>query len=193
MGLDISLHTSNEENLADDTEDYFYRHSLSRTFCNLMCRAGVVNEEPELDQIARLIGVDISPIYEMENYMVKEDLEDRLEFADSEEERQQIRKRAAITNAELDGNLDKVLTTITELLERLILVTDLPDLLLPTAYDTLNRKMYFANFTRDIGDGYIGNNFGQDLRNFKSFLEYAKSRDSRTVFFRYGWYVNVAK
>jgi len=39
----------------------------------------------------------------------------------------------------------------------------------------------------DKGDGYLNNNFGQDLRNFKRFVEFAKKRGATTVYFRYGW------
>jgi hypothetical protein len=48
------------------------------------------------------------------------------------------------------------------------------------------RKSYFADFTQDVGEGYIGNNLGQDLRNFQRFLHYAKSQGSTTVYFSYG-------
>ena len=45
---------------------------------------------------------------------------------------------------------------------------------------------YFSDFLLDKGDGYINNNFGQDLRNFRRFLEHAKRHGSTTVFFQYG-------
>jgi hypothetical protein len=45
---------------------------------------------------------------------------------------------------------------------------------------------YFSEFQIDKGDGYIGNNFGRDLRNFKKFLEYAKEKGTTTVWFDYG-------
>jgi hypothetical protein len=185
MGLDICLWTPNQEEF-DHDEDNFYRHSLSRTFCNLMCRPGVAEEEPEFDQIERMTGVSVAPIYAMENYYVAEDLEEELEFADSEEEEQKMRAKAGAANAKLEGNLDGVFDTVTQLLTQLAPITDLPARLLLTTYDTLGRETYFADFNRDTGDGYINNNFGQDLRNFKSFLEYARSKGTRTVFFRYG-------
>lgn len=185
MGLDILLWTPNQEEFDHDEANYSH-HNLSRTFCNLMCRPGVAEEEPELDQIGQLTGVSIAPIYAMENYYVAEDLEEELEFADSKEEEQKLRAKAAAANAKLEGNLNNVLDTITQLLTQLAPIADLPARLLPTTYDTLNRGGYFADFIRDTGDGYINNNFGQDLRNFKSFLEYARSKGSRTVFFRYG-------
>jgi hypothetical protein len=186
MGLDICLWTPNQEDFGIETEEEYRHHQLSRTFCNLMCRPGVVDEEPELDQIERLTGVSVAPIYDMEKYYVAEELEEELEFSDSEEEKQKLRDKAANANAKLEGNIESVLSTVTQLLTQLAPINDLPARLLPTKHDTLNRETYFADFNRDTGDGYIRNNFGQDLRNFKSFLEYAESKGSRTVFFRYG-------
>lgn len=185
MGLDISLWTPNQEEFDYDEENY-HRHRLSRTFCYLMCRPGVIDEEPELDQIGRLTGVDVSPIYDMENYREEVDLAEELEFAENEEERHHMQARAAAANARLEGKLDIVYEAITKILAQLASLTDLPALLQPTVHDTLGREIYFADFILDIGEGYTHDNFRQDLRNFKSFLEYARSKSSRTVFFRYG-------
>jgi hypothetical protein len=57
-----------------------------------MCRRNVTEGEPELDQIGRITLVDISPIYQMENYGsdTGEELEFLLEVAENEEERQHI-------------------------------------------------------------------------------------------------------
>ncbi len=186
MGLDIFLWTTNQEDFGIETEEEYCLHRLSRTFCNLMCRPGVIDEEPELDQIGRITGVDVSPLYDMENYRAEEELAEELEFAENEEERQRMLTRAAADNARLEGNLDSVRETITQLLAQLALLTDLPARLQPTAYDTLGREVYFAEFNLDRGDGYIRDSFRQDLGNFKNFLDYAKDRGSQTVFFRFG-------
>lgn len=191
MGLDIHFGADNYEELhsADYFEaknDYFNKHSLSRTFCNFMCRQNVVSHEPELVQIGKITSVDISPIYEMESYPEEEGLEFYLDTAGSEEEKQSILRKAQEDKAKLQGNIDKVLRTITELIEKLSLVDNLPSLLLPTDFDSLGSEEYFSSFNIDKGEGYIGNNFGQDLRNFKRFLEFAKERGTTTVWFNYG-------
>jgi hypothetical protein len=59
-------------------------------------------------------------------------------------------------------------------------------MLAPTDYDVLDNNNYFSNFNTDKGDGYIGNNFGRDLRNFKQYLEFAREKGATTVFFAYG-------
>ncbi|MBI3235362.1 MAG: hypothetical protein HYZ42_15225 [Bacteroidetes bacterium] len=76
--------------------------------------------------------------------------------------------------------------TVTELIDKLNSIENLPSLLLKTEFDTLGIEEYFSAFQGDKGDGYIGNNFGQDLRNFKRFLEYAKQHGTTTVWFNYG-------
>jgi hypothetical protein len=65
MGLDINIWTDNPEAVRSDdyhdpANDYFNLHSLSRTFCNFMCRQNIVGD-PELDQIGRITNIDISP------------------------------------------------------------------------------------------------------------------------------------
>lgn len=188
MGLDIHIRANNYEELYlddyyDKKKDYFNKHSLSRTFCNLMCRQNVVNHEPELDQIGKITGVDISPIYEMQSYPEEEVLEFYLETADTEDEKQNILKKAEEDKAKLQGNIDKVLRSISELIEKLNCIDNLPALLLPTDFDSLGNEEYFSSFKVDKGEGYIENNFGQDLRNFKKFLEFAKDREATTVWF----------
>lgn len=191
MGLDISISTDNPKNIHtsdyfDEKNGYYKKHSLSREFCNLMCRRNVVKHEPELDQIGKITGVDISSLYEMESYPDEEALTCDLDFAESEEEKQKILTEAETRKSLLIGNIDKVLQTATTLIESLQNIEKLDERLVQTDFDTLNPAYYFSDFKLDKGEGYIRNNFGQDLRNFKRFLEYAKSRGVKTVWFSYG-------
>jgi hypothetical protein len=193
MGLDITICTDNIEEIYsgdyhDPKFDYFNKHSLSRTFCNLMCRPNVISGDTELEQIGRITSVDISPILAMETYGSDsgEELEFFLETAENEEERQKILDQAKQNKENLRGNIDKVLLTINSLIDKLTLINNLPELLNDHGEDTLNNKIYFADFNIDKGQGYIDNNFGQDLRNFKRFLEYAKTKGSTTTYFNYG-------
>jgi hypothetical protein len=184
MGLDISLCTTNLEALYQENHDYFNEHSLSRTFCHLMFRQHNVEgeEEPEFDQLGRLVNVDIAPLYAMETYPKGEELEWRLESAGNEQERQAVLRQAELAKAQLEGNLATVLETVEALLGRLTTIADLPQRLT----STWGHETYFADFTQGVGQGYIGNNLGQDLRNFQRFLHYAKGQGSTTVYFSYG-------
>lgn len=191
MGLDIFISVDNKEQVfADDyhneSNDYFHKHGLSREFCNFICRRNVVEDIPELDQIGEITGIDITPIYEMDSYPDEEGIEFELEFAENEGQRDEIRKNAEVEKGKLKGNLDTVLETVNSLIEKLEGQESLYQLLIPTDFDSLNSAYYFSGFKSDKGDGYIGNSFGQDLRNFKRFLEFAKERGSNTVWFNYG-------
>ncbi len=191
MGLDIHIVTDNYGEICsadyyDEKNDYFNKHSLSRTFCNLMCRQNVISHEPELQQIGKIINIDLSPLYEMERYPEQESMEFFLGNAESEEERQSILDKAEADKEKLKGNIDIVKQTIDNLIAKLNSIPNLPSLLIPTDFDTLNNQSYFSDFQLDKGKGYIDNNFGQDIRNFSRFLEYAKSKGTSTVWFNYG-------
>jgi hypothetical protein len=151
-----------------------------------MFRKDAVSGEPELDQIGRITSIDISPIYEMENYGHGEELAYFLETAETEEQRQNILNLDKASKERLKGNINKVIGTIAKLIDKLSEIDNLPDLLNDNGWDTLENQTYFADFNKDKGQGYISNNFGQDLRNFKRFLEYAKTKGSTTAYFNYG-------
>ncbi len=91
-----------------------------------------------------------------------------------------------LDKALLAENIDLVLFTVNSLIEKLRNIDNLHSLLSDNGTDTLNNQYYFSAFNVDPGNRYIGNNFGQDLRNFRRFLEYAKSKGSMGVHFLYG-------
>jgi len=193
MGLDIHISVDNRDDVFVDEfykdEAHLKKYSLSRTFCNFMCRENVVDGVPELDQIAKITSVDISPVYGMNSALSDETgeaLEFMLSMTSSEEERNRILQADKEAKEKAKGNIDKVINAIDQLIEKLSSINNLPDCLDNYGYDTLDSKNYFSDFNLNKGDGYIGNNFGQDLRNFKSFLDYAKSKGSATVYFVYG-------
>ncbi|MFP9112368.1 hypothetical protein ACLI1A_00370 [Flavobacterium sp. RHBU_3] len=187
MGLDIYLRTDNIDEIYDLLNENEAKYSLSRTFCNFMCRRNVLeNHEAELDQIGAITNVDISPIYDMENYVEEEELEYYLETFDTEDEKQENRISVEYDRKKLEGNIDIVLTTISSLISKLNSINSIQNLLIKTDFDTLNNDVYFSDFESNKGDGYINNNFGHDLRNFKLFLELAKQNNATTVWFMYG-------
>lgn len=184
MGLDISIGVDNTDEVFNSTgPDLSNEHSLSRTFCNLMCRDAVVEHETEFDQISRITGVDIEPLYLMLEYPNPDELEFLLENAESEEERQEITNDVESARLKLANNIDSVLEMISNLISKLNTIENLPKLLIDTDFDSLGNKVYFSDFTVDKGKGYIDNNFGQDLRNFENFLKYCKARNTKTVYF----------
>ena len=186
MGLDIFLQVNNHEEVFH--KSYYkenHKHSLSREFCNFICRPGVISHKPELDQIGEITGLDISPLYAMEEYPDDEAFED-LKFITNIEDRTRRREQLQLKRVEIQNNLPKVYQLVSRLIERLSVVKSLNEKLIKTDFETLNSEYYFSDFNRDKGDGYLRNNFGQDLRNFKNYLDYVKDRGAKTVWFIYG-------
>jgi hypothetical protein len=191
MGLDIHISTDKDKEVYSidfyrNEKDLRYKMSLSRDFCNLMCRQHVSTGIPEFNQIAELIEVDIEPIFGMEKYWDEESAEHQISFGETEEDRIRISDKIQADRDSLKGNIDKVYNCIINLVDRLSTLADLDKKIIAYGDDTIGIGYYFSNFNDDKGDGYIGNNFGQDLRNFKRFLEYAKSKGATTVYFNYG-------
>jgi hypothetical protein len=193
MGLDIQLCSDVDQEIykdasyIDPVNGFHRKYSLSRTFCNLMCRQHNV-QMPELDQIGRITNIDISPFYEMEQYQTEDDegLQASLEMAETEEERQLLLDNARKMRESMKGNIDAIHTLVSALIGKLSAIKNLPALLDDGENDLLDYKKYFTHFDIDKGDGYIDNNFGHDLRNFKRFLEFVKGKGASTVYFSYG-------
>jgi hypothetical protein len=184
MGMDFDLRSDKEGVIKTDEYVFGYlnQHGVSRTFCHLFDLEDFFEGEPELIQIARLAGVDILPILQMALYS-KGELDFLLNKTEREDEEYRNDDTTANPKGNLEGNIDKVLRTLSELLEKLSQIENLPDLLVRYGYDTIDYDTYFTDFSIDKGDGYIGNNFGQDLRNLKSAVEYAKDKGATTVYF----------
>src|SRR5262245_40752284 len=101
MGLDISICTDNNKEVRsadyyNPEHDYFNKHNLSRTFCNLMCRQYLDAVNPELNQIGHITGVDIMPLYQMEEFQDDNDNAFLFSFeaAESDEERRGLQEEA---------------------------------------------------------------------------------------------------
>ena len=185
MGLAIFLGANNQAELdAGDFEPS--AHDLSRTFCELMCRQNDFEGASELDQIGQLTGVDISPLSEMTHYLLPEDVASWLEYEEDPAERKRITEQAEAAAAAIAGNLNRVTVTVQVLLTQLALFDNLPSRLLPvTGKPFREAGRYFTSFASPRMNQF-DNTFGQDLRNLKAFLDYAKSKGSQTVFFVFG-------
>lgn len=122
----------------------------------------------------------------MENYIESEDLvEYILSSAKNEKEREEKLYSIKTENEKLNGNIDTVLQTVNFLIKSLSTIDNLNQILDNYGEDTLGYDNYFIDFNSDKHEEYVENNFGQDLRNLKSFLEYAKDKGATTVWFDY--------
>jgi hypothetical protein len=122
----------------------------------------------------------------MENYPNPESIEFQLMTGDSEGEKENILREAEQSRRQVGGNIDRVLTIVNDLIEKLSSVDQLQSKISASDFDSLDNDQYFSDFPIDKGDGYIGNNLGQDLRNFQRFLNFAKEKGATTVYFVYG-------
>jgi hypothetical protein len=190
MGLDIHLAVNNGDDvypaLFTAGTDESHKYSLSRSFCNIMCRKNVTHEEPEIEQIGRITDVDISPLYEMENFVDAEAFHMEMMICKTDAEREQKKAEIDNYNSKLNGNFDRVLFTVQQLIKKLSAMPHLEKQLMHHDFNSGSGSEYFSDFNTDKGSGYIGNNFGHDLRNFERFLLLAQSKGTRTVWFTYG-------
>lgn len=191
MGMDVILCSNLPSNVSTNASSFNRKetsHDLSRTFCNLLCRKDAVGGEiPELDQLGALTHLEIEQLYDME-LLVSDQLIDMEEFSEyhSETAIKQAKIDAAQEQAKIAHNIPSVLELLTDLLNVLPSMEPLAHHFAPTNRDTLDRATYFADFTKDVGKGYIGNNFGQDLRNFQHYLLYAQTNGATSVCFSFG-------
>ena len=186
MGLDISLRVNNDSEVI--TSEYFENsnlYSLSREFCNLMCRPGVVEHKPEFDQIGEITNIDISHLYKMTEYPSEDEEMNMIDFAENEEEKERLKANFEKRKQGLNGNINQVKTLVKKLIDSLEKIDNLNERLIKTHFDSMNSEYYFSDFHKDKEEGYIRNNFGQDLRNFKRFIDYAIDRNSKTIWFEF--------
>ena len=189
MGLDIQFAVDNSQEVFTPeyitNDEFSHSHKLSRTFCNLMCRQHGFSGIPELDQIGKITGLDISPLYQMECFMEDFEIDDELSRFETNEEKENFKKTTLAEMEKNNGNIEIIYELISALIDRLSKINNLPEKLDHAEYDTLNSEIYFSDFNLNPGNGDIDNNFGQDLRNFKNFIEFARSKGSKTIYFRY--------
>ena len=191
MGLDIHIGTDNynevysAEYYTDET-NYRSKMRLSRTFCNFMCRRDMVSGIADLDQLGKLANIDIAPIYEMNKYWSDEAIAEQLPLYETENERKNAIEKITIINKKIEGNIDKVIRTVNRLIENLSVIPGLEKKIDTHGYDTLGSEIYYTHFNTEDDQPNGVDNFGRDLRNFKRFLEYAKNKGAKTVYFNYG-------
>ncbi|WP_153395246.1 hypothetical protein [Chryseobacterium vaccae] len=183
MGLDIFYNVDNDDEIFTFeyiTDDELKRHhELTRTFANLMSRKNVIpeNEKTELDQISQITGIDLSSISHLDEIPDLGELEEILEYDPEYYEEQKVEYE--IQRSKIENNLDEVSSKITELVEKLKEKEDLYRLLSFTSFDSLNSSVYFKK------ENNGGDNFYTDLNNFKNFVDYARSKGTKTIWFRY--------
>jgi hypothetical protein len=186
MGLAVLVGANNFAELeagADDSQGF----DLSQHFCDLLGQRHMEDiEAPLLDQVGAIADVDISPLNEMIDYLSPDDVASLLRYDRDEEARAKTRLAGEDAQAAVAQNLPRVRATLATLLEHLVLVPDLFHRLVPDDYGMFDYEAYFSDFQLDTSAETGDQNFGEDLRNLKRFLDYAHSKGTHTVFFAFG-------
>ena len=187
MGLDIQVRFDLGDKFYDlpqeiDYNQFLNDHWLSREFCIFMCRRDVISGKAELDQIGELTETDITPIYDMNNYLPERQINldiDSIAFIAGKTP-DQTRAEILESNKKYEGNIDLVIETLEKLIDKLSKINDLS-----AKIKDQNWHGYFDNFNAENMGSYTKNNFGQDLRNLLRYVKYGKEQGAKTVGFHY--------
>lgn len=181
MAISICAFNSTElgdEELMKDELNLFVKWELSDFFSDLILRRELVGELAELDQIGRIAGIDVEPLYAMSFYWDKDAETERLAGLNTEPERAKQLEIIQTTNESLLNNLGKVYQTVTLLEQQLVEIDDL-EVLISYSNDGFFNRTYFTK--NNLGTA----NFFSDLQKMKEFLEFAQSLDGDTVYFKF--------
>lgn len=185
MGLDINLSCDKRREMREDPDNTLGKTSLSRSFCRLLTDSyNLQKEDLELIKIGKICGIDTSIFFKMLESPGEFDF--RIPSVKSEEEREHLLKEIQLAKQKLANNFGIVQQTLLSLIEKLEEIPNLSTLLQEPQNEQSGITSYFDDFHANPGDGYIGNNFGQDLRNFKYYLELATKYNASSVWFDLG-------
>lgn len=186
MGLDIMQSFDIEEK--DENLDLFEfeesdAYYLSRTFCNFMNRRDAVEGEADLDQIGRLMQIDVLPLYKMLEYTPSFQMEELLAF-DVEDDPEGYRKKVKEENDKLAGNLDDVLESVEKLILALEKAQDISGQINDNGFQSIPAE-YYVDLDKNGHDNYLNNNLVQDLKNLLRLTKLAKAEGAKTTFFAF--------
>ena len=178
MGLNVYLETDKGESISASSK-------LSRTFCNFINRRNSSDVEPELDQIGKLLGIEVQMIYDMDEYCSPDFFAELVEDTKSEEKREEMILNNQKARNKIEGNLKQLIPLITKLKKEVDQIRNLPTLLLPTNEDILHNESYFLSSDQQEILQEEGITFSQDLGNMIAYLEAAQKEGANTVWFTY--------
>ncbi len=185
MGRSIHIQVDSPDDIFADHDLHFQfefgiKNGLSRQFCNLIDGWSWEQGGSQMDDIGQIARVDVKPIWEMEHYrqLNWEELDIMLELAETEEEKNQILGREKQNLEKLTNNLDRVLITIQELIDKFPLIANQIEATGKCS------KQYFSMppaGQEDNSEDY----FFDDIVKFKDFLTFVKTKGTTTVFFEF--------
>jgi hypothetical protein len=168
-----------DEELINDGLNLFVKWELSDVFSDLLLRREVVQDLAELDQIGKIVNVDVGPIYAMSFYWDKDEEKEHLSRFNNDEELEKQRITIQTNNDSLLKNVDTVYETITQLENELSKIDQLEYLIINSNDDFFNNNRYFSKNNRSF------DNLHSDIKKMKEFIEFVKPLDGDTVYFKF--------
>ncbi|MDF3026014.1 MAG: hypothetical protein K0S23_321 [Fluviicola sp.] len=173
-----SLELADEE-LINDGLNLFVKWELSDQFSDLLLRREMVQDLAELDQIAKIVNVNVEPIYATSFYWDKEEEKEHLSRFNSDEDLEKQRMIIQTNNDSLLKNIDSVYETIIQLENELSKVDQLEYLIISSNDGFFHNNEYFSKNNRSFDNLY------SDVKKIKEFIEFVKSLDGDTVYFKF--------
>jgi hypothetical protein len=147
----------------------------------LLSREIATGSEPgALDQVAALLNVDLEPLYKMSNYWDKDQEVEHLSRLASEADKAKQMEIIQKNNDQLTGNIETVQEAIRMLEAGILGTDDLKALIKKSNADFYNNNRYFSKENKPYQ-----NNLLMDTIKIKEFIEFVKSLDADTVYFKF--------
>lgn len=169
-----------DEELVKDELNLFVKWELSDTFQDLILRRELVYELAELDQIGKLIDVNVEPIYAMSFYWDKAAEAESLSVFTNEADKAKQLAIIQTNNEGLINNLDMVSQTIDLMEDKLEAIDKLEEQLVQSNDGFFDNHTYFMKSGKEYE-----NNFFADIEKVKAFLAFAKSLGADTCYFKF--------
>lgn len=184
MAVSICAFNSKElddQELIADGLNLFVKEKLSDMFSDLLVsRDLATGDDPgELDQIARILEFDPTPLYQMSNYWDEAQKAEHLSRFDQESERSKQLEIIQTNNDQLIGNID-VINALILTIETGLLSTDLEMLISRENAFFYDDNRYFSNKDRPYAASLLN-----DLKTINTFVAFVQSLDADTLYFKF--------
>lgn len=183
MGIAICAFNSiemNDEELVKDELNLFVKWELSDMFNDLILRREFLYEHAELDQIGKIIDVDVEPIYAMSFYWDKAAEAESLSALNDEAGKAKQQAIIQTINESLIGNLDLVLQTVVYMEDKLAGIDNLEELIIQSNDGFFDNHTYFKKSVKEYECNILA-----DIKKMKEFLVFAKSLGADTSYFKF--------
>lgn len=135
----------------------------------------------EIEQIGGIANQNLMPLMDMTQYPSENVLAGIRANVPDTALRNRMFALLEAARESIDGNIDRVLKLLGDLIYRLDLEPDLPSQIQVCDADTLNNAVYFAHFANPAAA--TADCFGRDIRNLETLLRLGKARGANSAYF----------